>query len=258
MKRLRSLFCSAAIFFPCLAFADEPQWGHLSGRFLYGDAPPPVKKIQVPPALANRLGELHDESLVVHRENRGVANILVLLLPEDEDALRVHPAYAKTAGAEVKMHFRKGRVDPHIVLLRTTQTLLLIIQDDVSYNPKMDVFTNAAPGFLLPAGGRRVLKFQEAERLPAAVNCSIHPWINGRLCIQNHPYMTVTDDDGRFEIRNLPVGRHTFRLWHERAGYLKNAKFGSLSADHKGRLTVDIKEGQNAVGETVLDPKRFR
>ena len=32
----------------------------------------------------------------------------------------------------------------------------------------------------------------------------------------DHPYGAVTDADGNFTIKNLPVGTHKFRIWHER------------------------------------------
>ena len=37
----------------------------------------------------------------------------------------------------------------------------------------------------------------------------------------DHPFMAVTDESGRFSIPNLPVGKHEFVVWHERAGYLE-------------------------------------
>lgn len=57
--------------------------------------------------------------------------------------------------------------------------------------------------------------------------------------------------------KNLPVGKHTFQLWHERAGYLSNVKIGSLTADKKGRLTVTINSGTNALMESRLSPQLF-
>lgn len=64
--------------------------------------------------------------------------------------------------------------------------------------------------------------------------------------------MAKTDHDGRFTIENLPVGRHVFRLWHERAGYLRNVKIGALVTDSKGRLTLTIREGDNELPDSRL------
>ena len=40
------------------------------------------------------------------------------------------------------------------------------------------------------------------------------------VLIKDHPYTAVTDATGRFEIKDLPTGEQTFRVWHERPGYV--------------------------------------
>src|SRR5258708_11342366 len=32
----------------------------------------------------------------------------------------------------------------------------------------------------------------------------------------DHPYVAVTDKDGKFKIEGLPAGKHSFNVWHER------------------------------------------
>ena len=56
------------------------------------------------------------------------------------------------------------------------------------------------------------------------VDCNIHPFMKGHLLVQDHPYMAVSGEDGTFEIKNIPAGKHEFQFWHEAAGYLKNLK----------------------------------
>ena len=34
----------------------------------------------------------------------------------------------------------------------------------------------------------------------------------------------VTDENGEFEIKNLPAGKHTFQIWQEAAGYVDEVK----------------------------------
>jgi hypothetical protein len=38
--------------------------------------------------------------------------------------------------------------------------------------------------------------------------------------VTDHPYVAVTDADGRFRIENLPAGKHQFVVWQEKAGYV--------------------------------------
>lgn len=42
-----------------------------------------------------------------------------------------------------------------------------------------------------------------------------HTWMNGYVQVFPHPYFAVSSADGRFEIRNVPPGAYTLKLWHE-------------------------------------------
>ncbi len=68
---------------------------------------------------------------------------------------------------------------------------------------------------------------------------------------------SATIADGFFEIKNLPAGKHVFRLWHERVGYLRNVRIGSLKTDTKGRLTVTIDRKNHEFPDALLSPKLF-
>jgi hypothetical protein len=43
--------------------------------------------------------------------------------------------------------------------------------------------------------------------------------MKGRLGVFNHPYYTVTDVDGNFEIQNLSAGKLPLMIYHEYQGY---------------------------------------
>ena len=64
--------------------------------------------------------------------------------------------------------------------------------------------------------------------------------------VLDHPYAAATDAKGNFTIKNLPVGDHEFRVWHERAGYL----------DRKYKVTVAA--GDNpALAPIQVDPAQL-
>ena len=75
--------------------------------------------------------------------------------------------------------------------------------------------------------------------------------------MRDSPYMAKSDANGRFTIKNLPTGEHTFQLWHERVGYLRNIELNSHATSDRGRLTVTIKEGANQLGVGKLAPVLF-
>ena len=101
------------------------------------------------------------------------------------------------------------------------------------------------------------LRYTEQEPIPCLLRCDIHLWMRGYVLLRNNPYMAVSDAHGRFSIRHLPAGERTFRLWHERVGYLRDVRFGAQRTDSKGRLTLKIGEGANELVEVRLNPVMF-
>jgi hypothetical protein len=56
--------------------------------------------------------------------------------------------------------------------------------------------------------------------------------------------MAVSGEDGAFEIKDLPAGKHEIQLWHEASGYVKDVTTKGGKADRSGRLKVAIAAGK--------------
>jgi hypothetical protein len=39
--------------------------------------------------------------------------------------------------------------------------------------------------------------------------------MNAELFVVSHPYYAVTDENGKFELSNVPPGQYTIEAWHE-------------------------------------------
>ena len=50
---------------------------------------------------------------------------------------------------------------------------------------------------------------------PAEVTCDIHPWMKGYWLVLDSPYFAVTDDQGNFEIKNVPSKAQKVVVWQE-------------------------------------------
>lgn len=42
-----------------------------------------------------------------------------------------------------------------------------------------------------------------------------HVWMSAYVFVTDHPYVTVTDSDGAFELTNVPAGAYELETWHE-------------------------------------------
>jgi hypothetical protein len=74
--------------------------------------------------------------------------------------------------------------------------------------------------------------FPAPERTPFEIRDDMHARMQAVLLVVDHPFAAVTDESGAFEIADLPAGKYSFRVWHERAGFLEK------------ELTVDLRQGE--------------
>ncbi len=242
------------------SIVSAAEWGDLTVQFVYDGTPPaPVKAtVNKDVAYCGKFNVL-DESVVVNPKNGGVANVIAHIYVGRGDSVpAVHPDYEKTAANEVKLDNKQCRFEPHVTLLRTSQTLLVGNSDEVGHNTNITALSNTASNVLVPAGGELKQKFPLAERFPMQVACNIHPWMQALVVVQEHPYMAASDADGKLTIKNLPAGKLTFQFRHERPGYLTEVTLdGKKTSWRRGRVELTIKPGQNDLGVVKLAPSVF-
>lgn len=237
--------------------ASDGKWGTLTGRFVYPGTPPKAEKLNVSKEPLCSPHNLVNETLLVDPDG-GLADVIVYLyIKRSGKVSAIHPDYQEDATDAVVLDNKNCRFEPHSVLLRTTQTLVVKNSDPFGHNSNVTQLAgldivNENP--TVPAGSEVELKFEKRSTLPGPVVCNIHPWMSARLYVADHPYMAASAKDGKFEIQNLPVGDHEFVFSHE-LGYLKNATYTGGKTSKKGRAKIKIKEGKNDIGEVKVDPK---
>lgn len=239
MKKQLSLV--GLILLACVGAVHADGWGNLKVQFLLdGKAPKPEpENVNKDVDFCGKY-KLVDESLVIGKNN-GIANILVYVRTAD---VPVHPDYAKTANAKVKLSNTNCKFVPRVALLRTSQTLALINNDPKAHNVKVNPFNNDAINPLLPEKTTMPVRFSLGETMASPVSCSIHPWMKGWVLIRPNPYMAASDAKGNLEIKNIPDGTWQFQFWHERAGFIASfTKNGKAEKWRKGRPKLKIAAG---------------
>lgn len=241
-------------------FVEAAEWGDLQGRFVYDGTPPERKPLTIT-ADVEFCGKknLVEEHLVVHPTNKGVANVIVwLYLGRRDPTPKIHDSYTATARAEIDLDASDCRFEPHVCLLRTSQTLVMHNRNPIGDSVKIDTLVNPPINIMLPIESEVRHQFTVEERLPARVSCSVHPWESGWLMVKDLPYMAVSDKNGEFKIANLPAGKSTFQFWHEQAGYLDEVTIGGKATNWlRGRVEIEIPPRGNDLGDLVLAPSLF-
>ena len=233
------------------------EWGDLEGQFIYKGTPPNPKAIN-PDKDKEVCGKhkLVDEQVIVDKTSKGIAGIAVYLFTTPATKVKIHPDLAKPPSEGVLVDNKNCRFEPHVTAVRTGQKFIVGNGDPVGHNTKAEFFNNPSFNDLIPAGGKVEKTFTAAESTPVKLECSIHTWMSAYLLVRDNPYFAVTDKDGKFSIKNLPVGEHTFVVWHP-TGYLvdvtvdgKPTKF-QIGERGKGRVKVAIKAGANSLGKKI-------
>ncbi|MGE0759492.1 MAG: hypothetical protein AB7F89_04545 [Pirellulaceae bacterium] len=261
MKRIAMFRGLASLLLTVCGTVQAADWGDLTAKFVLDGAAPAPAALQITKD-QEVCGKhnLVDESLVVNPTNKGIANVVVYLyLARGEKAPAVHDSYKEAASKPVVLDNDKCRFAPHIVAVRTKQTLLVGNKDSVGHNTNVTTLRNPPQNVLIPANGELKMVFNQEESLPSPVACNIHPWMKGHLVIKEHPYVGVSDENGNVTIKNLPAGSWTFQVWQEAAGYVTEANQGGKPAKwERGRVKLTIKSGANDLGEIKLQPAIFQ
>jgi len=236
------------------------QWGNLRGRFVVdGDVPmPAVFAVGGAVAAACCLGGCpEDDSLVVSKSG-GLANVIVYLRPAKGQTVAIHDSYEKDRDKTVVMDNVGCMFSPHVVLMQTSQTLVLKNSDPFGHNANIQPARSRGGSIMISAGSNIERKFDKPETVPAPVVCNVHPWMKGWVLPRDNPYFALTGVDGSFEIKNLPAGGTlVFQLWHERAGPLRDVDVDGQQAK-RGRIKIKIEPGDNDLGTIKVPAARLK
>ena len=246
------LFAAAALAAASfVARADE--WGSIKGRFLFGGDAPAAADLKADKDVeVCGKHKLVSEELVVGAD-KGVANVVVFVRDKE---VKVNPALKPSTPV---VHNKGCRFEPHVAFVQVGQQLVIKNSDMTSHNSNVAALKNPPSNNLIAPGADTKLTFASDEALPVAVTCNVHPWMKGWIVIRANPYAAVSNADGTFEIKGVPVGEVELVFWHEKAGYLAEMTIGGKSEKtSKGRKKVAVAAAGTDLGDIQLPPAIFQ
>ena len=125
---------------------------------------------------------------------------------------------------------------PHVLPVLVGTTVEFLNSDDVLHN----VFSpdKCAESFNLgtwPKGQKRSYTFKEAG-CQAVILCNVHPEMSAYVVVVETPYFAVSAKDGSYQIKDVPAGKYTLKIWHEK---LKGEDV-SVEVPEKGEVTANF------------------
>lgn len=227
--RLKPLLALSAVAVAAVAQADE-KFVSVKGKITFEKAPKAeVLTVTTDKDKCCKDGDLISNMIQVDAKSKGLANVVVYLRPDSDDrdakfpADKIDPALAKPVAKNHVIDQPKCQFEPRVVVAREGDTVTVKNSADIAHNIN---FSSEALNFnvTVPGGKQHEVKDElKADRRPALFKCDIHPWMQGRLFVFDHPYYALTNKDGEFELKNVPVGKWRIVYRHE-GGFHQGAK----------------------------------
>jgi hypothetical protein len=254
--------CWIGLSAPGISTAEEAT-GALTGRILYDGEPPELPALDVPTTRTTLRDEVYesaefkrysglglkDESLVISKTG-GLKNAVIWISDKKVPIPPVPPNTRLPAPATLT--FAKGKLEPQVLAWwAPARPLELANKDPIPINLRSDAYRSQPFNRLLPAA-KSVMFSLDAEPRPIFVRCDILHWLPPAILFPcAHPFVAVTDAEGRFTLKNLPLGTWEFTTWHRRSGWLRTTDWP------KGRFTQEIKAGEQVLGEIKVPKELF-
>lgn len=201
------------------AVIDVSDGGTIKGQAIWKGAIPDVPPLKVFADLDTCGTEVPSPVLRIDPATNGLQHVLVYL-ERVERGKAVEPAYRLSMGAHKGEPASKScQFQRPVFPFVRTSPVALINFESILHNPH---FFNDKHGSLfnlaMPTADRELTTtLLRARGVGLRLQCDVHVHMNAWAAAFDHPYFTVTDEQGRFEISGIPPGSYTLVAWH--AGY---------------------------------------
>jgi plastocyanin len=193
--------------FSLLILASPVQAGTIKGEVKYSG--------KIPAPVTHKTGkykkvcgaEIMDESLVL--ENQKVKNVVVWLEGKQAKKLKSKPG-------TYTIDQRKCAYSPHVLAMPQGSELKILTSDPINHNIHTYSFDNDPINMMFLPQQDYTLEMEEPEVIK--VSCDLHSWMVAYIVVTPHSYFAMTQNDGTFEIKNVPPGKYTLKMWHESLG----------------------------------------
>ena len=161
--------------------------------------------------------------------NNGLDNVVIYLK-------NAPPSTTTATPAPALLDQKQCVYIPHVLAMRTGQTLMVINSENLLHNVHMFPQDNPAVNFGMNYPSSRNLVFNRPEIL--RVKCDVHPWMNAWIAVFDHPWFAVTSNGGKFAISHVPAGPQIFVAWHERFGEIEQTV--TVTSDQAREITFNF------------------
>ncbi|MFA5975809.1 MAG: carboxypeptidase regulatory-like domain-containing protein [Elusimicrobiota bacterium] len=147
--------------------------------------------------------------LEVRQQNLGLRNALIILEAKEVREVRSRRATLRVRGCVFL---------PRVQWVPLGTSLQLVNEDKAEH--QIHAFLKEASVFDVLLSPGQIGQSRTPHRPIVQpgfykINCDRHPWERAWIYASAHPYVAVTDASGHFQIKDVPRGSYSLRVWHE-------------------------------------------
>ncbi|HWW92439.1 MAG TPA: hypothetical protein VN375_03660 [Vicinamibacteria bacterium] len=179
-----------------------------SGKVAYEGSVPPVERVKL--NADPKCAAMHKEGLErwqLRVKDGGLADVLVYVKSG------LHGTYPSSTDP-VLLDQKGCDYWPHMVVKMVGQPLVIRNSDDTLHNIHPRPQVNPEFNIGQPHQGMESKKTMDKPEIMIPVGCDVHPWMRAFISVFDHPFFTVTKEDGSFEIKGLPAGEYEVEAYH--------------------------------------------
>lgn len=159
----------------------------------------------------------------------GIRNVVVSLhgVPAGSKA-PVNPVTAK-------MDQKQCVFVPRVVVIPVGGTVEFLNSDRLLHNVRGGGKENPPFNRAQPHARTIAIGFKSPEVL--RVDCDLHSWMRGWIVVAEHPFYSVTNEEGEFVFENVPPGKYKLQAWQEILGRVNQ----EVTVTGEGTQTVTVR-----------------
>lgn len=147
-------------------------------------------------------------------QNKGLANVVVKIANIEKGKS------ISTLGKKFVLDQVGCKFVPHVTMVPAGKELTILNSDGILHNVHTHSELNEPINVAQPGFQKEITQvFEEPEIF--MVTCDVHEWMKGYIVVMAHPYYVITDENGNFELTDVPAGTYTLEYWHETLGTSK-------------------------------------
>jgi plastocyanin len=103
---------------------------------------------------------------------------------------------------------------PHVLAVLVGTTVAFPNSDEIRHN----VFSPGPPRFDLGTYAQHTTKYHVFDTAGVwTMLCNVHAEMSAYVIVTETPYFAKTDKDGKFVLKDVPPGKYSLKIWHEKA-----------------------------------------